>query len=514
VKPAVVLILGLGLPGLLPALVVARRSAALIFLAPLIGAAMAAIGAEVELGVGGTLVHGYVIVAVAVNVLAAAWWLTLGRRGSWVSPPWYWSLVTGAAVVAALVLPLMALRVPIIGRDPNSIWLTHAMLIAGGHHTLVAGLKNPVYVFDNPDYPPLVPAASALAFAFYGLGDLHLSVDMTVLLTACALGVLGTAVATAAGASRQVTRAGAVAAAGAVCLAGFAVSGKFAISGYTDLLWAAAAAAAVILGLVLPRSAQNLGLAWICAAVASLTKNEGLTTALIILVLIAFRYRPLRSGFRAVAWLWRDRADAAASLGRCALSWAARAAFVAGPALPGLASAWLARHIGLQNAFFGPKAPPGSQSAALANRASATLTAMEPHLRIVPVAVVITLAGCLLLNADRRRARIGNPAWLWTAWLFSLGAIFATYVYGDLSIQLWLANSVNRTTIFAQVLLYAYIAVWLVLGLEGALGHSSEAVASTGAPPPTPDQARVPAPRPATPEPVLTSNLAADDGSG
>lgn len=500
-KPAVVLIVGLGVPGLLPALVAARRSPAFIFLAPLIGAAMAAIAAELELGVGGTLTHWYVIVAVTVNVIAAVWWLVLGRRVKWTSLPWYWSLATVVVEFVALVIPLTALRVPVIGRDPNSIWLTHAMLIAGGHNTLVAGLKNPVYAFDNPDYPPLVPAASALAFAFDGLGDLHLSVDMTVLLTCCALGVLGAAVAMAAQKSRHVTRAGAVVAAGAICLVGFAVSGKFAISGYTDLLWAAAAAAAVILGLVLPRGPQNLCLAWICAAAASLTKNEGLTTALIILVLITFRYLPVR-----ISWRHRARPNLR-SVGRFALTWLQRAAFLIVPALPGLASAWLARRIGLQNAFFGTVA-----QSALSGRASATLTAMEPYLKVLPLAAAVTLAGCLAMNADRRRAGFGNPVWLWAGWALSLGAIFATYVYGTLKISLWLANSVDRTTIFAQLLLYAYIAFWLVLGLEGALAGRTRTVAEAGATPADPGLAGPPEQGLAAPEPAFTSMPLSEEG--
>ena len=49
-EPALfVLIAGLGMPGLLPALAVARRSPALVFLAPLIGAGMAAVAASSNL---------------------------------------------------------------------------------------------------------------------------------------------------------------------------------------------------------------------------------------------------------------------------------------------------------------------------------------------------------------------------------------------------------------------------------------------------------------------------------
>ena len=73
-KALVALAAGLALPGVLPALAVGR-SAIVVFLAPVIGALMAAVGAVIELGLGGSLVPDYLAVAVAVNVAVIAWWL-------------------------------------------------------------------------------------------------------------------------------------------------------------------------------------------------------------------------------------------------------------------------------------------------------------------------------------------------------------------------------------------------------------------------------------------------------
>jgi hypothetical protein len=78
-KPLEVLILGLAVPGLLPAVAVARRSPAVIFLAPIIGAIMAALAAEIELGAGGSLLECYIVVAVVVNVAVIALLLMAGR---------------------------------------------------------------------------------------------------------------------------------------------------------------------------------------------------------------------------------------------------------------------------------------------------------------------------------------------------------------------------------------------------------------------------------------------------
>jgi hypothetical protein len=457
-RALVVLTLGLGAPGVVPAVAAARRSAVVVFLAPLIGAGMAAVAATIELGVGGSLVADYAAVAVTANLAVIGWWLA-ARRGARPSavPAWQWSIITMLVVLGCLAIPLMALRAPMFGWDANSIWLTHALMVYGGHHELLTGLQNAAYQFSNPDYPPLVPAAGALAFKFFGLGNLHLAVDMTVLLTACAVGVVGTGIAAVGIRGRRPTCVAAIAAAGAICVVCFAVSGVSEVEGFTDLLWAAAAAGAVIWGLVLPRSAQALAVAWISAAVASLTKNEGLATALVLLVLIAFRYRPLTA-----------RRRPRAPTGLMARAWAERAGFVVLPALPGLAWAGLIRLIGVGDAFF-----KSASTETPLTRASATIAGMAVHLAVAPVAVAVLLVGCSFLARDRERARLGNPAWLWISCVGSLAIIFATYMIGGLEIHWWLGTSVSRTTIFAQVLLYSEIAVWLVIAVDGTLTRTN-----------------------------------------
>jgi hypothetical protein len=458
VNALLVLVVGLGVPGILPALAVARRTPAAVFLAPLTGAGMAAVAAVIELGVGGSLAVNYTVVAVIVNLAVIAWWLAFGRsRWRWTGLPWGWSVATVAVAVGCLAVTLDALRANGIGWDANSIWTTHAFMVYGGHHVLFSGLQNVAYQFTNPDYPPLLPAAGALAFSFFGPGNPHISVEMTVLLNACGLGVVASGIATVASSGRQLTRLAAVAAAGAICLVGFAVSGPYGVIGYADLMWAAAAAGAVIWGLVLPRSSQALGVAWICAAVASLTKNEGLTTALIILVLIALRYRPL-SLRGALSLRWPQLRG-----------WAERAGFVLLPALPGLVWAGIIRLIGVHDEFF--KSTSGE---ATLYRAQATIAAMWVHLHVAPVDLAVLLVGCLLLRGDRKRAGLGNPSWLWISCIGALAIIFGTYVVGGFEIHSWLANSVNRTTIFAQIVLYADLLIWGVIAVEGALSRADK----------------------------------------
>ncbi len=459
-RPLEVLILGLAVPGLLPALAVARRSPAVIFLAPIIGAIMAALAAEIELGAGGSLIECYVVVAVTVNVAVVAslliarqvWRRPLVPQESF-SPGW--SILTVVIMLAALAAPLSGLAAHKVGWDANSIWLTHALMLSGGHHTLVTALKDPTYAFANPDYPPLVPAAGALAFAFFGQGDLYLAITMTELVAACALGLLGTAIATVATKGRQWTILPAIAVGGVLCVSGFAIAGVTGIDGYSDLPWSAAAVAAIVFGLVLPKSTQYLVTAWICAIAASLTKNEGLITGLAVIVLIALRYRPLTSSLPG-----RMR-DGLGLSGPVARLWVERAALIVVPALPALIWVGEMRLLGVKNDFFAL-----STTESLGYRAGAAVESMAPYLIIAPVALAVLILGGIFLSRDWRRNGLGNPLWLWVACLAGLGAIFATYVFGGPEIHAWLGSSANRVTDFGQLALYTELAIWLVIAFD------------------------------------------------
>lgn len=479
----IVLVAGLAGPGLLPAAAVARWSPATAFLAPLIGAAMAAVAAELELALAGSLVTWYLVVAVTVNVAVAAYlarWKVRSRAREGApraaAPAVAWSAAVTVLILAVLAVPLTALRAPAFGWDAEQIWLTHALMISGGHHAMLTGLTNPAYLTSNPDYPPLVSAAGAMAFAFYGQANLHIAVDMTVLLQACALGVVGAGLATVGRDRRLLTQVAAAVAGAAVCLAGFAIAGPYGTDGYADLLWAAAAAGAVSWGLMLPKSSQALGIACTCAAVASLTKNEGLATGVIALVLIAVRYRPV-AWARLAALTGRDHPSVGwREAGR---RWAERACLVVLPALPALAWAVLTRSLGIGDLFFKSSVffvPPPRES--IAERADVTFQGMAAHLAVAPVAAAMLLLGGLFLRRDRERAGLSNPGWLWTVWLGSLVVIFVIYLKGPLEIHGWINNSVNRTTIFGQLVLYAELAGWLVIAVDAAFSADRTAVAA------------------------------------
>ncbi len=462
----------LAIPAVAPTVALVGVRPVTFFLVPLVGSVLAALAAEFELAVGGSLLAWFVALAVSVNVLAVGW-LRSGLRRSTGGPfasPWPW--VTLLAVVVAVAWPLQALRNPIVINDGWAIWTLHSVFIYGGHDAFLHDLKNPAYMFSNPGYPPLVPASGALAFISEGRIDIRLAVIVTAILNACGLGVLGCGIVEAAHRTSTWAKTAAVAMGVTVCLVGMGTdTGLAALGGAADLTWAAGGVAAVVYGLILPRAPRYLVIAWLCATAASLTKNEGLLTAIMILLLVALRYRLsladlVRYG-RSKSGRAQATGPAAPSSGATPSSRHHRGAVALVTAVPTavvmaapcLVWALLVWREGIRSNFFGRRPETVSQ------RVSPTLVAFADHLHIVPVAVAVAIAGSLTLRGTRSRLGLGNPLWLWLVVAGSLAAIAYTYIFGDLNIHYWLSTSAARTTIFAYLALYADLAIWLVVAV-------------------------------------------------
>ena len=204
-------VLLLTLSALVPSIAVAGVRPVTIFLAPLVGGLMAGFAAECELAAGGTLALWFIIVAILVNLVSFLVRIALRHPGDRTNRsaltgrmlhvdkewrhPWPW--ITVLVIAGAVAWPLRALQVPIIVYDARHVWTLHSLFIYGGHQTYLAALKNPVYAFSNPNYPPLVSATGALGFDIHGGTDIHLAVSLTAILNACALGVAACGIASA-----------------------------------------------------------------------------------------------------------------------------------------------------------------------------------------------------------------------------------------------------------------------------------------------------------------------------
>ncbi len=472
----------LTLSALVPSIAVAGVRPVTIFLAPLVGGLMAGFAAECELAIGGTFVVWFVVIAILVNLVSLMMrvplrhpsdrksrsrlaWQLLSIDVEWRSP---WPWITAIVIAGAVAWPLRVLQVPIIAYDARAIWTLHSLFIHGGHDTYLAALKNPVYQFSNPGYPPLVSASGAFGFAIHGRSDIHLAVSLTAILNACALGVAACGIASVPRKDASSwTRVVAIGGGAAVCLIGFGVNEPFAVGGYADLLWGASALAATIYGLLLPRSSSHLAIGWICATVAALTKNEGLIVALVILALMSIRYIPTsrhqvvhdgqpegRFGF-VVGRTLAHRFELIVP--RTLAVWLTRASLWLAMAVPSLLWPILMKYEGIGSDFF------GSSSESVTGRFHPTISAIANNLHILPVAAAVAIAGGLTLRRTRWHTGLGGPVWIWIVIAWSLITLTATYVFGALEIHWWLSNSASRTTVFAQIALYTDMVVWMVM---------------------------------------------------
>jgi hypothetical protein len=426
--------------GILPALAVAGWSAPAVFLAPLLAALQAGLAATATFALPGSF-GAWTAVVVTVANLASA--LALRRR--WVlrreHPPagGAWPAVEILVVGAAVLWPLLALSAPIIGYDAEAIWFLHAAMVFGGHGTLVQGLLDRQEVFSNPDYPPLVPGAVAVAYELRGGIDQYLATVTTAVLNATALGLVGTGLLRLVPAGTAPWRRLAVLAVVALYVgAATGFAGVYAVNGYADLLWAAAAAGAVTWGLVLPPRPGHAAVAACCLAVAAMTKNEGMVVGAGIACLMTIRFRDQWGGGRLGRWM------SAAAVGFCGL-------------VPGLAWAGTVRLRGLHDAFFA-----SPQGEALSLRLGATLSGLWAHLHLVPVAAAIALGG--VVSARRARERpVGSSRYVWLAAAWAFAAFVCVYTAGSLEIHYWLFASAERTIIFVNICAFLDVAVWATL---------------------------------------------------
>jgi hypothetical protein len=449
----------LALAGCLPTAVLVGVRVVAIPLCPLAGAVLCAAAAASTVARPGTMLTWFVLwstAAAVVSVIALVFRPGLaGRIGHDLGREGRPSvLVAGVAVAAAVGWALRTVQVPNVGFDTRAIWLLHARWLSHGHSFAVAALRNHFNVVSHPSYPPLVSSVMALAWRVSGSGSDRVAVVTVAALNACALFVAGWGIVEAArrgvigsgGSDRtegRLVALGTLLAVGAVLVAG-GVLGVFGTNGYADPLWSLAAVAAVIFGLVLRPTTSDLGVVAIVLGVSGLSKVEG--TAVAIVLVLAVSLRRLLQRDRPVA-LWA--AWTTMGLGLVAL--AGWPLLVVGERIPTDASI------------------SGLRQGSVWLRARATFDAAVPHLHVVLLAALIGLAGLLFSRARRRRLGLGNDLWAWAVLAAATFVLGGAYIFGPGDVELWLATSVNRTTIFVALLGWWMVALWALCGMAEAL---------------------------------------------
>jgi hypothetical protein len=454
-----------------------------VVLAPLAGAVIASIAGACALVVAGTIIPWFVGLAggAAVVSLWAGGRLPLQSpdrrqapaRGFGGNDPL--SLRWGARIGALLVLAATAwslrpLRVPSVGWDARSIWLLRGSWFAGSHGFLAASFHDRAELLAHAGYPPLVSAAVAVSWQATGIHSDRLGVVVIALLNACAAVALGWVLVEAGReAARRTARprrriwslAAGCASGTLLVLAAFGVAGPFATNGYADPLWAFAAAAAVGYGLLLPFDPRHMGAAAVLVLVAGLTKEEGVATAMALVVLIVLRsLAHVRSGQAETPGADPSIATESRSA-RAARRVAVRRKRVTS-GLIGLAvlAAWpvLAR---LDHA---PKDvnTSGPHHGTFWHRAHLTVDSMAPHLHVLMLAVPIAVVGAIVLRSQRRATGLANDAWAWGGLAAGLLVVGWAYAGGGGDTAFWLLTSVHRTTMFPAVTAWLIVGGWVI----------------------------------------------------
>ena len=459
---AVVAMVVLSAAGALPAVTLVGLGWLTVPAAPLTGAVLAAASAAGCLAVGGPLLGWFVgLSVVAAAGTIAVWWrcpstFPLRRRrssvGNWPTGHRAAGVAGAVVIMAATAWFLVALRAPTVGFDARTIWLLHGVWFLDGHQAALAALRNPAIPFAHPSYPPLVGGSVAVSWLVTGNHGYRLGVVMVALLDACALAAaawvaveVGRRVGAAVWRRPAMAYTAGVVVAGLLVLAAAGVVGPFATNGYADPLWASAAVGAVGFGLVLPGRGRDAGAAVLLLAVAGLTKDEGIVTAMAIVVLMALR---------------AARGSMVARRG--VLPWRPVLAGVAGVLVLG---AWpvLVKLLGATAdvPITGPR-----QGDDL-SRAHQTAQAMAGHLHVLLLALPVAVLGGLLLRRARRAAGIGNDGWACAALAAGILIVAAAYVTGGGNVEFWLATSVHRTTFFPALVAWWIVGTWAVVAVGG-----------------------------------------------
>jgi hypothetical protein len=466
----------LALVGLAPAVAMSGLRLVTVPVVPLAGAVVAAASATCSIAVGGSLLAWFVIVAVVVDVIVALVWLRWPGRRPWSDdtrrdlsghPSTRLAGIIGAlAVLGTTAWSLRGLATPTVGFDARAIWLIRGGWFLQSHQQLLIKMRVPNVGLIQSAYPPLVSACTALAWRITGNYSLRLGVVVIALLNACAL--VAAALALVEAGRRMAVRQGRTTVAGdaptvlspvvpldwrqwvpivvgvvTACLLvviSFGVTEPFMTNGYADPIWSLAAVGAVAYGLQSAGTPANRGLALVLLLVAGMSKNEGLVTAVALIVLVFGRaLLAMSSDERRRHW-WHPVATGASAL----------AALAAWPLVMRII------HARGDSTTLSPTSD-------LVSRAHASFDGMAPYLHDVVLAAPIAAIGGLALSAVRRRGGLANDWWAWAALASGLLAVGGAFVSGTGAIQSWLVSTVHRVTEFPALTAWWIIAFWALV---------------------------------------------------
>ncbi len=470
----------LSVAGMAPAMAVVGRRWIVLPLLPLAGSVVAALAATGYLAAGWSFIGWFVVLAVAGAIMAVLFWVCVPEQRPWrrpVStggPTDRWLTVIGVlgavAVLGACAWSLRGLATPTVGFDARALWLLRGGWFLQSHHQLLVKMRVSDLKLGQTVYPPLVSATTSLAWRVAGVQSMRLGVVVVALLNSCALITASWALVRAgrvaacrllsgeadrSAASMPGRRASAsgrrsglafapvvigVVSAVLLVFVAFGITEPFITNGYADPIWSLAAVGAMAYGLQAGASRANRGVTVILILVAGMSKNEGLATGSLLIVLVAFRgVVTMATAERRRRW-WRPVLIGVAELAAIA-SW------------PLVVRIVHAR--GLTSTH--------SPARLLASRARASYDGMTPYLHVLVLAVPVAVVGGLVLSRIRRRSGVANDWWAWTALGGGFIAVIGAFATGTGALQPWLEGTVHRVTEFPALAGWWIVATWAVV---------------------------------------------------
>jgi hypothetical protein len=479
--------------GLAPTWALLGRRWVVLPLMPLAGSVLAAMAATGYLATGGTFLGWFVVLAAAGTAIAVVFWVRRPEHRPWRRPllTWApgqrWLSVVGAlgavAVLGACAWCLRGLATPTVGFDARALWLLRGGWFLQSHHQLLVKMRIPDIPLVQSVYPPLVSATTSLAWRVTGDQSQRLAVVVIALLNSCAVitaswalvqagrgaalrlasgdggrrpglvsrgAVSGPALPTGAAVVPMVVG---VMAAVLLVFVAFGITEPFATNGYADPIWSLAAVGAVAYGLQAEVSRANLGVTVILILVVGMSKDEGLATGSLLIVLVALRgVVTMAASERRRRW-WRPVLIGVAEL-------------VAIAAWPLVVRIVHARGLG-------PNYPPARL---WASRARASYDGMTPYLHVLVLAIPVAVVGGLVLSRVRRRSGLANDWWAWTATAGGFVAVIGAFATGTAAIKPWLEGTVHRVTEFPALAGWWIVATWAVVASCSLASGTAEPV--------------------------------------
>jgi hypothetical protein len=415
-----------------------RRVLLAVILAPLASAATATVAIMAMLAVGGPLVPwlvGTFLVQLAVVALLLTRWhpVPLGHAG-WADALW---------LLVPLLPPFLLVLVPPDNWDANSIWWLHAGYFAQGADVARGAIAAPPLVFSHVGYPPLGSAPVAAVWALFSRGDLTVAECVSATVTFAGLASLAYCVRQlTGGAPALVSRLLAV----GVALAAWATAPETVAGGQMDPLWSAVLVGAAALLLIGPRPLDQPVLAVALLTVAALTKNEGLTTAVIVAALATLRYW---FGHGRTGW-WRP--------------WPVWIAVLAG-------GSWMLLVRALHPAFDATAATHVRGLLAghpqLTRRIVPTAEALRGQVgTLVAVTVLVAVLGAVFLRRRRRALGYAPDVWFGLLTAGYTGTLMLVYVTSVRDLTWYLVTSITRTSLIIVLLCAVVVACWAAVALS------------------------------------------------